>query len=238
MEGTSLYLNDEACILLTSEEDGRTHVHWGAKTKEAFIKGIKKLCKTHDKKTLYMEFIPPSFVEDLESMGFEIVSEFMDYWLPELERYATQRQDLELRPMKDDESQAVAKITTDCKGSSRGFMGEDEAFIAGWAKDEHSIVLVAEQDGDLMGMCCLNLYGFDSEKGTVLWLREIAVRPSYQGCGIGRALIQSAINWGMDHGAKRSFLSCDADNVGAIGLYQSFGYRSTSPRGQINMQTK
>lgn len=85
-------------------------------------------------------------------------------------------------------------------------------------------------------MCCVGLYGFESEKGTVLWIREIAVRPQYQKKGIGRLLLEHAILWGQENNAKRSFLACDAENYNAIRLYESFGYRKEDERGQINME--
>jgi GNAT superfamily N-acetyltransferase len=52
----------------------------------------------------------------------------------------------------------------------------------------------------------LSLYGFDSEKGTVLWLREIAVTPCAHSNGIGSLLIISAINWRLKKGAKRNVI--------------------------------
>ncbi len=236
LHDATLFMESPECIILYKQQDNRLRVYWGSTTKEAFLDGIQDLCTKLPNDHLYIEFIPESFVEDLESLGFAIVSEFLDFWKPSLEKRDLSAGDWTIRPMESTESLAVSHITTACRGSSRGFMGEDEAFIIEWAKEEHSIVFVAQLEDELVGMCCLNLYGFDSEKGTVLWLREIAVSPKHQGKGIGRAMLTHAINWGIEQGAKRSFLACDVDNTHAIALYERFGYRRATQRGQINME--
>ena len=96
----------------------------------------------------------------------------------------------------------------------------------------------AEHDGNIVGVGYFVLYGFDTEKGTVLWVRELAVDPKYQSKGIGRELILQGIAWGKENGAKRSFLACDAENYNAIKLYESLDYSRSVERGQINMELK
>lgn len=48
--------------------------------------------------------------------------------------------------------------------------------------------------------------------------------------------IVHGINWGIENGAKRSFLAVDAENINAIKLYKSLGYKRKDERGQINME--
>lgn len=105
-----------------------------------------------------------------------------------------------------------------------------------WNESEDSHIFVAEVDNEVIGICCISLYGFDSEKGIVLWMREVAVKPRYHSQKIGLNLVAFAINWGKRNGAVRSFLACDADNVKAIKLYEGLGYERKTKRGQINME--
>lgn len=100
---------------------------------------------------------------------------------------------------------------------------------------KYSSLEIAELNSEIVGMCCVSLYGFDSEKGIVLWLREIAVKPNYHSQRIGFNLMAYAINWGKSQGAVRSFLACDAKNDKAIKLYESIGYVRMIGCGQINM---
>lgn len=231
-----VFLDTESCIVIYSELKDKVTLYWGAATKEDFINVIKDVIRSMQNKKLYLEFIPEAFVDNLEDLGFVIVSEFLDFWKNDLKTLENPNMQINIRKMEDDKNAIVAGITKACKGSSRGFMGETKEFITEWSNTEHSFVFVAEYEEEIVGMCCLNLYGFDSEKGTVLWIREIAVSPTYQSKGIGHELLAFAINWGIDNGAKRSFLACDADNTKAIKIYESFGYKRASKRGQINMQ--
>ncbi len=80
----------------------------------------------------------------------------------------------------------------------------------------------------------MGIYGDESKKGPVLWLREIAVLPQEQGKGIGRKLILQSLGYGKERGAKRAFLMADDCNTNAIGLYKSVGF-VPSEDAEINM---
>ncbi len=84
-------------------------------------------------------------------------------------------------------------------------------------------------------MCMMNIYGHESEKGPVVWLRELAVHLEYQGRGIGFSLILKGLKWRKSNNATRSFLAVDLKNRNAIKLYKALGYKRNVERGQINM---
>ncbi|MBA8881609.1 GNAT family N-acetyltransferase [Phyllobacterium myrsinacearum] len=42
--------------------------------------------------------------------------------------------------------------------------------------------------------------------------------------GYGRMIVKSAIKWAVQHGAKRGWLQVEADNAGAIALYEKIGF--------------
>jgi ribosomal protein S18 acetylase RimI-like enzyme len=44
--------------------------------------------------------------------------------------------------------------------------------------------------------------------------------------GIGRELVSSALRWARLRGARQAWLQVLADNTGAIGLYESMGFRT------------
>jgi len=65
-----------------------------------------------------------------------------------------------------------------------------------------------------------------SPSGTVEY---VAVHPSARGQGIGRALLSTAVGWLLAEGASEVFLTVDADNDRALGVYRAAafeGYRS------------
>jgi mycothiol synthase len=75
---------------------------------------------------------------------------------------------------------------------------------------------LAESDGELAG-CALHWSGG--------WLKDIAVRMSDRGRGIGTALVAQGLNEFAERGVGRVGLKVDADNpTGAISMYEKLGF--------------
>lgn len=229
-------------IMICNKTDKEYKIYWAAESEDAFSKAIEELSVHVDQlfsagpQRLYMEFVHPDFIPSLERIGFKVDSHFVDYWIHEL-NYSQSHGDsnLRIRTIEPEDYDRVSHITKSCRGVSRGFHGEEVEFVAEWNEDEHSCIFIAELDGTAVGACFVNVYGFDSEKGPVLWLRELAVDPAYQNQGIGRKLIDQGLSWGYARGAKRSYLAVEKQNHKAVHLYQQFGYQCKDEVGQINM---
>lgn len=228
-------------VFIANENNKEMQIHWGAESVEAFINEINKVMpfverQRKDNKRVFIEFIPAEAVEDMEKLGFRIASEWVDFWVKNLQSVEVSPSKFEgIRFIKANEYEEASKVLCSCSGCSREFTGETIQWVKEWNETENSCILVAEINNELAGVCCLNMYGFDSKNGAVLWLREIGVAPGYQGQGIGHALIEKAFEWGKDKEARFSFLACDAENYNAMKLYEKLGYRRKEERGQINM---
>jgi len=234
--------NNEALIIYTIS-NGRVKIDWATDSPQILIDTLKGLTElvfyNHDAKKIYVEFIPEDYVVEMESHGFKIISEWLDFWNYELETcYFNEPKDLLIRNIEGFEYQIASEITKSCKGLSRGYNGESADWLREWNENENSCLFVAEVNNNIVGICCVSLYGFESSKGTVLWIREIAVNPKYHQRKIGLNLMLYAIDWGKKHDAMRSFLACDIDNRNAIRLYEGIGYQRRAKRGQINMEKK
>lgn len=234
--------NANKTLYWNSKSEDNIQIHWASESKEKFFQGLKETI-SHIKETeiktekIFIEFIPEEFLEDMSSIGFKIVSEWVDFWSNDLSLIKIMyNENTKLRSLTQNEISLAGQVTRKCSGYSRGFTGESDKEIKEWIEEENSNVLVAEKENKIIGVCLVNLYGFDSEKGTVLWIRELAVDPEYHGNRIGHDLLAYAVDWGIKNGAKRSFLACDAENANAIRLYKDFNYRRKEERGQINME--
>jgi len=231
---------DKAAFIAEETSKGM-QIHWGAESVENFIDGLSTVIafvndRNKENTRIFTEFIPSEFVEHMENIGFKIVSEWVDFWVKDLQGVEVNPSSfVGVRKIKENEYEEASKVLRFCVGCSREFVGESEQWIKEWNEEENSCIFIAELDNELVGVCCLGMYGFDSENGAVLWLREIGVAPKYQGKGIGYALIEKAFQWGRENGAKRSFLHCDAENYNGIKLYEKLGYRRKDERGQIDM---
>ncbi len=58
----------------------------------------------------------------------------------------------------------------------------------------------------------------------------LAVRPEARGKGLGRALLQAAINQARTLGAATMFLEVGADNPHALALYAGLGFAKVGAR--------
>jgi len=250
----AIYANTNENIILYQKSDMKKELYWNSKSKdniqlfwaskskEGFLKELAKMInfiKRNEVKTekIYVEFVPENFLEEMNNLGFKIVSEWVDFWNTDLNSLDVElKETVNIRPLNSDEISTAAEVTRSCIGYSKGFTGESDEIIKEWNESENSCVFVAELNNEIIGVCLVNLYGLDSEKGTVLWIRELAVNPKYQSKGIGREMMTYGIKWGIEKGAKRSFLACDAENFNAIKLYESLNYKREDERGQINME--
>ena len=56
------------------------------------------------------------------------------------------------------------------------------------------------------------------------WLEDLFVRESARGTGLGRALVDAAIEIARERGCKRIELDVNEDNTAALALYQACGF--------------
>jgi ribosomal protein S18 acetylase RimI-like enzyme len=65
------------------------------------------------------------------------------------------------------------------------------------------------------------------------WLEDVFVRDTARGRGLGRALVQKALEVARARGCKRIELDVQSDNTAARGLYSSLGFSDT-PKGAVH----
>lgn len=99
---------------------------------------------------------------------------------------------------------------------------EAKRFISIYLTDDRRIFLVAEHEGQIVGM--ITLAG--SSKRKVLHKAElgISVRKPYWGKGVGSALMREALRIARQKGFKKIQLEVMENNERAIKLYEKFGF--------------
>ncbi|MBI9011344.1 MAG: GNAT family N-acetyltransferase [Clostridiales bacterium] len=200
---------------------------------------VYDLLKHIDKHKALLSFIPKEWVEILKDNEFELYAKWNDFVNRKLSIDETITYDI-LPVEKSDEASLV---TLSCKDMSRGFSGQTTEWMTKWingsleslSSARDSNVLYIQEDNQLVGIVCVAVYAHDSEKGPILWIREIAVKNDYQNLGYGKSLIKMAIQYGLDKGAVRGFLAADETNEHAIKLYNQFGFISNEDEQQIDM---
>ena len=79
--------------------------------------------------------------------------------------------------------------------------------------------LVAESDGRPVG--CL-LCGHDGRRG---YLHHVVVAPAYRGQGVGRALVERALDGLAAAGIAKTHIDVFADNAAALAFWQHTGWQ-------------
>jgi ribosomal protein S18 acetylase RimI-like enzyme len=214
-------------------------VHWSAGSASGLIGAIDTAVRQANlhRATLQVEFVPPEFEIEMLQTGYRQAGEFVDAWIENLpSAHPLQPHRYPVRTMLSTEVMLAAGITQSCREQTRGFYGEEPSRIEQWISNPNQKVLFG-LDGDRpVGVMLTGLYGFDHPRGTVCWIRELAVLPSFQKRGVGRELLLAGLQWGISHSAKRAFLSVDVQNEHAIRLYEKAGFVLRPGRGQINLQ--
>ena len=121
---------------------------------------------------------------------------------------------VELRPLEAADADRVLELERQLFGAGAWTPGMVAAELAGTGRWYRAAV----SDGQLVGYAGL---WYD---GDVTQVMTLGVDPDYQGCGIGRALLQSLIDESIRLDAKGIFLEVATNNQAAISLYRSVGF--------------
>lgn len=103
-------------------------------------------------------------------------------------------------------------------------VADEKTWINNISKSPNSKLLVAELDGQILGF----LFFISQQKIKIAHTGEVGVNvhPDYKGLGIGRALLESLIEWANSHTViEKIVLQVFATNHKAISLYQSLGFK-------------
>lgn len=107
------------------------------------------------------------------------------------------------------------------------------AFVAPWqmtpelirlAMAQSNFVTVAEVDGHLVG------YQLSTPSSSGAHLARLAVRPEWQGRGIGSALVVHVIEYYRKRGAREITINTQDSNAASIRVYQRLGFTLTGMR--------
>ncbi|HKS57122.1 MAG TPA: GNAT family N-acetyltransferase [Steroidobacteraceae bacterium] len=93
--------------------------------------------------------------------------------------------------------------------------------------DDHKLgrILTARLDGELAGVAVISFLWTLEHGGPAAWLDEVYVEPSRRGEGIGRKLVEAAMQVARDSGCIALDLEVDAGHEAAERLYERMEFR-------------
>ncbi len=103
------------------------------------------------------------------------------------------------------------------------------SFISGQLEDPEMAVLVADDNGEMIGYAYAAVEGYDymALRGPAGVLHDIIVDPQHRGRGVGLLLLDAALAFFRTRGVPRVVLSTAERNEAAQRLFASMGFRRT-----------
>lgn len=93
---------------------------------------------------------------------------------------------------------------------------------------DRAVIKVARNaSGQSVGMVSVQLVISTAAGAPSAWVEDMVVSAEHRGHGIGKALLQSALDWARNKGAKRAQLLVDTENEPALSYYRHLGWEST-----------
>lgn len=137
------------------------------------------------------------------------------------------------RAVSDDLNAIVALLVDDPIGSGRESAGVplDPCYAAAFAaieRDPNQLLAVAERDGRVIGVLQLSFIPGLTRRG--LWrgqIEGVRVAAGERGSGIGRAMLEWAIEECRKRGCGLVQLTSDKRRTDAHGFYQALGFEAT-----------
>lgn len=118
-----------------------------------------------------------------------------------------------IRPCRADECEAVLDIWR--RAGSVPTVTDDVESVRRVVTEGPATLLVAEVDGAVVGTI---IAGWDGWRGAVY---RVAVVPERRGNGLGRALVDAALRWIRDCGARRCTAVVHVDELHAMGFWRA-----------------
>jgi GNAT superfamily N-acetyltransferase len=89
--------------------------------------------------------------------------------------------------------------------------------------DDNTTIFIAEENEEIIGMLTFVIYRIPS--GLKAWIEDVVVDKEYQGKGIGKILVQRAIDYAKELGINKIDLTSSLFRVAANILYPKLGFK-------------
>jgi ribosomal protein S18 acetylase RimI-like enzyme len=133
-----------------------------------------------------------------------------------------------IRPATPDDAEAAASLLEELGYKQPVEFFRDRLTIFGGKPDE--LVLVAEQDGSVVGLLAFRAFLYFHEPGKQGRIIALVVSEGVRGLGIGRAMVAECEKFALECGCKRMEVTTGTQREKAHRFYESMGYQETSKR--------
>lgn len=101
------------------------------------------------------------------------------------------------------------------------------------ASDDHHVLFALGDEGRAVGFVS-GVETTHPDKGTEMFLYELAVHPDHRDRGIGRALVRTLADLARERGCYGMWVLTDADNNAALAAYRAAGGGEPAPQVMLS----
>jgi GNAT superfamily N-acetyltransferase len=117
--------------------------------------------------------------------------------------------------------------------------GIEKDFSANTSKQKIGLVLLLKNpqtatiqvarntSNQVIGMVSAQLVISTAQGAKSAWVEDMVLESAYRGQGVGKQLLQNALDWAKNQGATRAQLLVDVANTEALGYYQHLDWQAT-----------
>jgi ribosomal protein S18 acetylase RimI-like enzyme len=165
----------------------------------------------------------------LSGMGFE--ERFQRFSLEPIptasEPPTTPASSATLRDLRDDDFGAASRLVAEMGAHRSPLPDRMDAVERAYreiVRRPSNASLIAERSGAAIGICTVEIRTTLRREAPETWIPELVVSERFRGQGIGRALLERALNAARERGAERAVLESGAQRATAQALYRSVGF--------------
>lgn len=137
---------------------------------------------------------------------------------------------VQIRPARADDLAQCVDLLDELFRLERDFAPDARRQMRGLSlllENDSARVLVADDDGEVVGMLSVQRLVSTAEGGSVGLVEDVVVPAVRRGQGIGRALMDAAEEWARRENLSRLQLLAERGNQPAQAFYQRLGWAST-----------
>lgn len=94
-------------------------------------------------------------------------------------------------------------------------------------KRDAAVFVARAADGLVVGLVAAQLVVSTAEGALSVWIEDVVVGETMRRRGVGRTLLDAALEWARGEGATRAMLLIDTENAPAEGFYARLGWHKT-----------
>jgi mycothiol synthase len=134
-----------------------------------------------------------------------------------------------LRSFAPGDEELLTQLQNAAFGGSWGFCPntlEEISYRTGLSRCSAEGIVILMEGGKAAAYCWTRVDGNDRERVGIVWMTGVS--PLYRGLGLGQSVLLAGMRYLQSRGVQAIELSVDAENLPAISIYLSTGFRKVS----------